>query len=133
MTSLLLSPSRSGVAAARWLALRSVWPLRAADLAAVLAVAESRPDGALPGQWLLLADTRGSAIGGGHSQWVQLVWPAGAQPGKGRISVLSPLGRVLLGQQPGAVIRLRLPGVLCEFQLQELMSVRRKPQRFGPV
>lgn len=133
MTSLLLSPAGAGVAAARWLALRSVLPLRAAELSAALAVLASGRDGAMPGQWLLLSDASASVVGAGQSQWLQLVWPADAQPGKGRISLLSPLGLALIGKTPGAQIRLSVCGVIFHFQLQELMAVRRKPTSRRPV
>jgi regulator of nucleoside diphosphate kinase len=40
---------------------------------------------------------------------VQLVTPRHADAGKGRISVLSPIGRALLGHAKGRVIRVALP------------------------
>ena len=46
----------------------------------------------------------------GESRVVILVHPHEADPSLGRISVLSPVGRALLGRTPGAVIRTGLPG-----------------------
>ncbi len=121
-------PALAGTAAARWLALRSVWPLRVAALWRVqqfvpAEVAANAAAGAQPGHWLLLKESQS-----GRQQWLQLVWPAQARPAHGRISVLSPLGQALSGQLPGATIHLRVLGVQFQFQLQEMLLVRRKPQ-----
>lgn len=40
---------------------------------------------------------------------VMLVLPEQADPGQGRVSVLSPVGRALLGRKKGASVELRLP------------------------
>jgi transcription elongation GreA/GreB family factor len=40
---------------------------------------------------------------------VRLVHPADADAGRGRISVLSPVGRALLGRRPGHVAEVQLP------------------------
>lgn len=127
-----LAGSLTSIAAARWLALRSVWPLRVAalwrlqqclpvDAAAKAGV--NAAAGATPGHWLLLKDSHS-----GRQHWLQLVWPADARPGHGRISVLSPLGQALLGQLPGSSIQLRVLGVQFQFQLQDMLLVRRKPR-----
>lgn len=120
--------ARAGISAARWLALRSVWPLRVAALWRLQQLlpadaAAHASTGATPGHWLLLKETQT-----GRQHWLQLVWPADARPGHGRISVLSPLGQALLGQLPGATIQLRLLGVQFQFQLLDMLLVRRKPQ-----
>jgi len=48
----------------------------------------------------------------GESRTVMLVHPNEADAAAGRISVLSPVGRVLLGRKPGVVIVAALPGGL---------------------
>ncbi|TXH94250.1 MAG: hypothetical protein E6Q75_13810 [Rheinheimera sp.] len=121
-------PARAGTSAARWLALRSVWPLRVAALwrlqrCSSTDAAATASDGATPGHWLLLKEPHS-----GRQHWLQLVWPADARPAHGRISVLSPLGQALLGQLPGATIQLRVLGVQFQFQLQDMLLVRRKPR-----
>ncbi len=120
--------SLTGVAAARWLALRSVWPLRVAALWRLqqclpAETTATKTEGATPGHWLLLKDSHS-----GRQHWLQLVWPADARPAHGRISVLSPLGQALLGKLPGASIQLRVLGVQFQFQLQDMLLVRRKPR-----
>jgi regulator of nucleoside diphosphate kinase len=45
----------------------------------------------------------------GPSRTVAVVHPKEANPAKGRISVLSPVGRALLGRKPGAVVAARIP------------------------
>jgi regulator of nucleoside diphosphate kinase len=47
---------------------------------------------------------------GGVRRTVTLVHPLEANPAEGRISVLSPIGRALLGRCPGAVIDVCSPG-----------------------
>lgn len=126
-----LTGSLTGISAARWLALRSVLPLRVAELWRLQQLlpadaAANAAAGATPGHWLLLKETDT-----GQQHWLQLVWPADARPGYGRISVLSPLGQALLGQLPGATIQLRVLGAQFQFQLQDMLLVRRKPRRHG--
>jgi regulator of nucleoside diphosphate kinase len=41
---------------------------------------------------------------------VVVVHPSEADAAEGRISVLSPIGRALLGRKPGAVIAASVPG-----------------------
>jgi len=121
-------PALTGISAARWLALRSVWPLRVAALwrlqqCLTAETTATTTEGATPGHWLLLKEAHT-----GQQHWLQLVWPADARPAHGRISVLSPLGQALLGQVPGAHIQLHVLGVQFQFQLQDMLLVRRKPQ-----
>jgi regulator of nucleoside diphosphate kinase len=47
---------------------------------------------------------------GGARRTVAVVHPMDADAAKGRISVLSPVGRALLGRKPGAVIAACVPG-----------------------
>lgn len=47
---------------------------------------------------------------GGESRSVALVHPSEADLAHGRISVLSPVGRALLGRRAGAVTSIRVPG-----------------------
>lgn len=46
----------------------------------------------------------------GEPRTVMLVHPSGANATEGRISVLSPVGRALLGRKPGAVSSTDVPG-----------------------
>jgi len=46
----------------------------------------------------------------GPARTVTVVHPAGADAGKLRISVLSPVGRALLGRRPGASVKVIVPG-----------------------
>lgn len=46
----------------------------------------------------------------GETRSVALVHPAEADPSNGRISVLSPVGRALLGRKAGSVTSLSVPG-----------------------
>jgi regulator of nucleoside diphosphate kinase len=46
----------------------------------------------------------------GERRTVVLAHPAAANPAKGRISVLSPVGRALLGRRAGALIEAGMPG-----------------------
>lgn len=45
----------------------------------------------------------------GRSRTVMLVHPVGADASRGRISVLSPVGRALLGRTAGSVVEVALP------------------------
>ena len=47
---------------------------------------------------------------GGAARTVALVHPNEAAPAAGRISVLSPVGRALLGRRTGAITSLSVPG-----------------------
>lgn len=47
---------------------------------------------------------------GGGRRTVALVHPNEAAPAHGRISVLSPVGRALLGRQAGSVASIGVPG-----------------------
>lgn len=128
MNKFFALPAQAGASAARWLALRSVWPLRVAALWRLqqyvpAETTATTTEGATPGHWLLLKDSHS-----GRQHWLQLVWSADARPAHGRISVLSPLGQALLGQLPGASIQLRVLGVQFQFQLQDMLLVRRKPR-----
>lgn len=46
----------------------------------------------------------------GERRKVAIVRPAEANPSEGRVSVLSPVGRALLGRKAGAVTSIHLPG-----------------------
>lgn len=47
---------------------------------------------------------------GGERRTVVLVHPSEAAPSRGRVSVLSPVGRALLGRRAGSVASIRVPG-----------------------
>jgi regulator of nucleoside diphosphate kinase len=46
----------------------------------------------------------------GEPRSVAIVHPGEAAPSEGRISVLSPVGRALLGRRPGSVANISVPG-----------------------
>lgn len=46
----------------------------------------------------------------GESRTVAVVPPAEARPSRGRISVLSPVGRALLGRRIGSIVSVSIPG-----------------------
>jgi regulator of nucleoside diphosphate kinase len=59
----------------------------------------------------------------GQSQQLMLCEPADADPAAGRISVLSPVGAVLLGRSAGARLAWTSPtGVLRHLRLQSVLS-----------
>jgi regulator of nucleoside diphosphate kinase len=47
---------------------------------------------------------------GGERRTVALVHPGEAAPSRGRISVLSPVGRALLGRRAGSIATISIPG-----------------------
>jgi regulator of nucleoside diphosphate kinase len=47
---------------------------------------------------------------GGERRSIAIVHPADASPSDGRISVLSPVGRALLGRKTGSVASISVPG-----------------------
>ena len=49
-------------------------------------------------------------LASGRRESVSLVHPAAADAGAGRISVLAPVGRALLGTRPGQEVEVTLPG-----------------------
>jgi regulator of nucleoside diphosphate kinase len=59
--------------------------------------------------------------------WLTLVYPQHAQPERGFISVLSPLGVALLGKNVGEVAEVRLLRRSLRFLLCDLMSVKQPP------
>ncbi len=66
--------------------------------------------------------------------WLTLVYPQQADPVRGFISVLSPLGAVLLGKNVGEVAQLRLLRRSMRFLLCDLMAVKHPPAfTFTPV
>jgi len=57
----------------------------------------------------------------GERSTLTLVYPKDADPDEGRVSVLSPLGRALIGAHVGEVVRVLVPGYGArEFTLAEL-------------
>ena len=62
----------------------------------------------------------------GRPRTVTLAHPIGADAGRGRISVLSPVGRALLGRRPGSAIEIALPSG--RMQRIKVVSVRQDAQ-----
>ncbi|MEA3360847.1 MAG: transcription elongation factor GreA [Thermodesulfobacteriota bacterium] len=50
----------------------------------------------------------------------QLVGPYESDPGDGKISVSSPVGRVLIGNEEGDEVKIKTPGGLQEFEILEI-------------
>lgn len=50
----------------------------------------------------------------------QLVGPYESDPGDGKISVTSPVGRVLIGNEEGDEVKIKTPGGLQEFEILEI-------------
>jgi regulator of nucleoside diphosphate kinase len=61
---------------------------------------------------------------GGARHNVTLVHPRRANPAEGRISVLSPIGRALLGRRPGAVVAAANNPAVRPLRLRVLSSER---------
>lgn len=62
----------------------------------------------------------------GERRSVTLVYPIDADPAKGRVSVLSPVGRALLGRSIGAVVSVDLPsGAVASLLIREVRAVAR--------
>ena len=79
-------------------------------LADLLSEARFVPDEALPADRVAM-NSRVSyeELPRGARRTVTLVYPADADAGEGRISVLSPIGLALLGRAPGAVVEPPMP------------------------
>jgi regulator of nucleoside diphosphate kinase len=80
-------------------------------LASMLSEARMVPHEALPGDRVAM-NTRVTyrEEPGGASRTVTLVHPSQADASKGRVSVLSPIGRALLGRMAGALSAAAIPG-----------------------
>jgi regulator of nucleoside diphosphate kinase len=65
---------------------------------------------------------------GGERRSVILVHPIESDPSEGRISVLSPVGRALLGRTPGSVVVVAVPGGK-ELTLRVLEASRKRELR----
>jgi len=110
----------------RFVAIRELLPLRSVDLLRVLPLFgwPLRPPAIPPGHWVLLYDLELE-----RQQLVQLVWPAQAAPGRGRISLLSPLGLVLLQASCGEQVQLKLLGQSLRYEVRDLLSQSRQRSR----
>ncbi len=51
----------------------------------------------------------------------QLVGPYESAPEKGLLSVTSPIGKALIGKEPGEVVELKTPGGLKELEILEIL------------
>jgi regulator of nucleoside diphosphate kinase len=83
----------------------------AADaLADLMMDARLVPDGELPANRVAMNSRVTYRDGDGGKRTVSLVHPRDADPAALRISVLSPVGRALLGRKAGSTITASLPG-----------------------
>ena len=96
------------------------WHLSDAE---VLPAARIDPDVVTLGSQVRVTDrdTRRSSV-------VQVVLPAAADAGAGRISVLAPLGRALLGRKVGDRVTCQAPGGLHRLQVD---AIPYQPEREG--
>jgi regulator of nucleoside diphosphate kinase len=83
---------------------------REALTAKLLGAAIVEPRALPPGTVRLHSTVTYEELPAGNRRSVTLVNPRRADAGRGRISILSPVGRALLGQQPGHAIDVALPG-----------------------
>lgn len=60
---------------------------------------------------------------GGDMIVFQLVMPEDADAGKGLISTSSPIGRALLGKEPGDTIKVSTPGGMREFEVVKFLTI----------
>ena len=82
----------------------------AGALADSLMEARLVPDGELPANRVAMNSRVTYRDGEGAHRTVSLVHPRDADPARLRISVLSPVGRALLGRRRGSTISAALPG-----------------------
>jgi regulator of nucleoside diphosphate kinase len=83
----------------------------AGDLADALANARTVPDDRLPADRVSMnARVHYTEEPGGARRSVHIVHPRRANPAEGRVSVLSPVGRSLLGRRSGSVTKVDIPG-----------------------
>jgi regulator of nucleoside diphosphate kinase len=82
----------------------------AGALADSLMEARLVPDGELPANRVAMNSRVTYRDGDGAHRTVHLVHPREADPARLRISVLSPVGRALLGRRRGSAFTVRLPG-----------------------
>jgi regulator of nucleoside diphosphate kinase len=82
----------------------------AGALADSLMEARLVPDGELPANRVAMNSRVTYRDGNGAHRTVHLVHPRDADPARLRISVLSPVGRALLGRKRGSTITAALPG-----------------------
>jgi len=82
----------------------------AGALADLVTTAHRVPDGELPANRVSLNSRITYREPGGASRTVRLVHPRHANPALLHISVLSPVGRALLGRKLGSTITVALPG-----------------------
>jgi regulator of nucleoside diphosphate kinase len=79
-------------------------------LADVVMEARLVPDGDLPSNRVAMNSRVTYVEGNGARRSVRVVHPRDADPARLSISVLSPIGRALLGRERGSVITAALPG-----------------------
>ena len=94
------------------------------DGCAIVAPRQVPPDVVTMGSQVLLSDAAD-----GESRRLTLCYPADAAPASGRISVLSPVGASLLGQQVGSVARWRTPAG--EERAAEILTLLYQPEASG--
>jgi regulator of nucleoside diphosphate kinase len=100
-------------------------PLEAVlEAATTLPPREVPPDVVTMHSRICLAD----ASDGARSE-ITLVYPQEADPAAGRVSVLSPVGAALIGQQVGAVARWSTPGG--QDHAAEILSLSFQPEASG--
>ncbi len=84
--------------------------------AEVIEVDEGSSDRAVFGNTVLLFDLQTD-----QEVKYQLLGPYESEPAKGRLSVASPLGQVLIGGRAGDEISVKTPGGIQEFEILEIL------------
>ena len=85
-------------------------PEAADALADLMMEARLVPNGELPATRVAMNSSVTYRDGSGAKRTVRLVHPRDADPAARRISVLSPVGRALLGRERGSTVTASLPG-----------------------
>ena len=57
----------------------------------------------------------------GHKVTYQLMGPYESDPESGKISVISPLGKALIGKEEGDIVKIKTPGGTQEFEVLEIL------------
>jgi regulator of nucleoside diphosphate kinase len=94
------------------------------DTCTIVPSREVAPDVATMYSQVLLRD-----VESGERYKLTLCYPADAEPGRGFVSVLSPVGSALLGQRVGSVVRWRTPAG--DAKAAEVLALLFQPEDSG--
>jgi transcription elongation factor GreA len=60
-------------------------------------------------------------LANGQKVTYQLIGPYESDPESGKISVISPLGKALIGREEGDIVKIKTPGGIQEFEVLEIL------------